>query len=104
MTIRRAASIPKWIEFSRKMMKVNKNLENQKEWLVEALACPVDHPRVIKLLYLNTRTYESYSMWWNGGSLIRQSWTLTRAKSSKVQAMISKLGRDWLHIGRIEHI
>ena len=25
---------------------------------------------MIKLLYLNTRTYESYSMWWNGGSLI----------------------------------
>ena len=43
-------------------MKVNKNLDNLKERLVEALACPVDHLGVIKLLYLNTRTYESYSM------------------------------------------
>ena len=51
-------------------MKVDKNLNNQKERLVEALACPVYHPGVIKLLYLNTRTYESYSMWWNRGLLM----------------------------------
>ena len=51
-------------------MKVEKNKENRLQRLVEALACPVDHPGVIKLLYLNTRTYESYSMWWNGGSLM----------------------------------
>ena len=29
----------------------------------------MDHPRVIKIQYLNMRTHESYSMWWNGGSL-----------------------------------
>ena len=51
-------------------MKVEKNLDNRKERSVEALACSVDHLGVIKLLYLNTRTYESYSMWWNGGSLM----------------------------------
>ena len=51
-------------------MKVDKNLNNRKERSVEALVCPIDHPGAIKLLYLNTRTYESYSMWWNGGSLM----------------------------------
>ena len=29
----------------------------------------MDHLGVIKVQYLNMRTYESYSMWWNGGSL-----------------------------------
>ena len=70
VTIRGAASIPEWIEFVGKMMKVEKTKENQLQLSTEALACPVDHLGVIKLLYLNTRTYESYSMSWNGGSLI----------------------------------
>ena len=60
VTIRGAASISEWIEIAGKTMKVEKNKENGHQRLVEALACPVDHPRVIKLLYLNTRTYESY--------------------------------------------
>ena len=63
-------SIPEWIEFAGKTMKVDKNLDNRKEQSLKALACPVDHLEVIKLLYLNTRTYELYSMWWNGGSLM----------------------------------
>ena len=69
------------------MMKVAKNLENQKERSVKALACPVDHPRVIKLLYLNTRTYESYSIWWNGGSLmnmIAYDRTIVETHKSKI--------------------
>ena len=50
-------------------MKAKDFLENRKELSVEALACLVDHPRVIKLQNLNMRTHESYSVWWNGGSL-----------------------------------
>ena len=70
VTIRGAVSIPEWIEYAGKTMKVEKNKENRLQRSAEVLACPVDHPGVIKLLYLNTRTYESYSMWWNGGSLM----------------------------------
>ena len=70
VTIHGAASIPEWIEFAGKTMKVEKNKENWLQRSAEALACPIDHPGVIKLLYLNTRTYESYSMWWNKGSLM----------------------------------
>ena len=69
VSIRGASFIPEWIEFAGKTMKAKGNLENRKERSIEALACPVDHPGVIKLQYLNMKTYESYSMWWNGGSL-----------------------------------
>ena len=64
-----ASFIPDWIEFAGKTMKAKDSLENRKEHSVEALACPVDHPRVINIQYLNMQTYKSYSLWWNGGSL-----------------------------------
>ena len=67
--IRGASFIPEWIEFAGKTMKAKHSLENRKERSVEALACPMDHPRVIKIQYLNMRTYKSYSLWWNGGSV-----------------------------------
>ena len=62
VTIHSASFISEWIEFVGKTMKAKDSLENSKERLVEALACPVDHRGVIKLQYLNMRTYESYSM------------------------------------------
>ena len=57
-----ASFILEWIEFDGKTMKAKNNLDNRKERSIEALACPVDHPGVIKIQYLNMRTYESYSM------------------------------------------
>ena len=62
VTIRGAASIPEWIEFAGKTMKVEKNKENRLQRSTEALACPVDHPGVIKLLYLNTRMLGAVSV------------------------------------------
>ena len=69
VTIHGALFISNWIEFAGKTMKARNSLENRKEHSIKALACPIDHPRVIKLQYLNMKTYKSYSMWWNGGSL-----------------------------------
>ena len=69
VTTHGASSIPSWIEWAGKTMKANNSLVNRKERSVEALACPVDHPGIIKLQYLHPKTYESYLMWWNGGSL-----------------------------------
>ena len=66
--IRSASFIPDWIKFASKTMKAKDSLENCKERSVEALACSVDHPGVIKIQYLNMQTFESYSLWWNGGS------------------------------------
>ena len=51
--IRGASFIPEWIEFAGKTMKAKDSLENGKERSIEALACPVDHPGVIKIQYLN---------------------------------------------------
>ena len=65
--IRGASFIPDWFEFAGKTMKAKDSLENRKERLVKALACPVDHPGVIKIQYLNMQTFELYSLWWNGG-------------------------------------
>lgn len=67
--IQNASFIPEWIEFAGKTMKAKSNLENREKRSVEALVCPVDHPGIIKLLYLNRNMYESYCLWWNGGSL-----------------------------------
>lgn len=63
------AFIPEYLEFAGKTMKPRNSLENRKERSLEALACPVDHPGVIKVQYLNMNTHESYSLSWNGGSV-----------------------------------
>jgi hypothetical protein len=62
--IHEVEAIPPYIEFTRK-----DNLEHRKSRSTEALACPVDHPGVIKVMYLDRHTYESFILWWNGGSL-----------------------------------
>lgn len=61
--------IPEWLEFAGKSMKVRDPRKNREERSIEALACPVDHPGVIKINYLNVTTLEAYSLWWNGGSV-----------------------------------
>ena len=62
VTICGASFIPEWFEFAGKTLKAKDSLENYKERSIEALACLVDHPRVIKIQYFNMRTYELYSM------------------------------------------
>ena len=49
VTICGASFIPEWIEFASKTMKAKNSLENRKERSIEALACPVDHPGIIKI-------------------------------------------------------
>jgi hypothetical protein len=67
--IHEVEAIPPYIEFARKTMKLKDNLEHHKSRSTEALAFLVDHPGIIKVMYLNRRTYESFTLWWNGGSL-----------------------------------
>lgn len=62
-------TIPPYIEFAWKTMNMKDNLEHRKLRSTEALACPIDHAGVIKVMYLDRRTYESFTLWWNGGSL-----------------------------------
>ena len=105
--IRGASFIPDWIEFAGKTMKAKDSLKNCKERSVEALTCPMDHPGVIKIQYLNMRTYESYSLWWNGGtSGITTSLWLKRIQKKSFFTLdrILNRGNDWWCIGRIELI
>jgi hypothetical protein len=64
--IHEVEAIPPYIEFAGKTMKLKDNLEHRKSRSTEALACPVDHPGVIKVMYLDRRTYKSFTLWWNG--------------------------------------
>jgi hypothetical protein len=61
--IEEVASILKWLEFTSKTMKIDDTYENQKQQLLEALACQMDYLELIKLLYLHPKTCESYSQW-----------------------------------------
>ena len=87
MTIRGALFILEWIEFAGKTMKAKDSLENHKGRSVEALACLVNHLGVIKIQYLNMKTYESYSMWWNGGSL----WNMRNYDKSVAETYPNKI-------------
>jgi hypothetical protein len=42
--------------------------KTHKQLLVEALACLCEHPSVIKFLAIYTKTIETYTLWWNGGT------------------------------------
>ena len=66
--IHEVEAIPPYIEFIRKAMKLKDNLKYCKSRSTEVLACPVDHLGIIKVTYLDRRTYESFTLWWNGGS------------------------------------
>jgi hypothetical protein len=35
---------------------------------MEALTCPCKHPGLIKFLAIHTKTMETYTLWWNGGT------------------------------------
>ena len=56
------------IKFAGKTMKLKDNLEYRKLQSTEALACLVDHLGIIKVMYLDRRTYESFTLWWTSGS------------------------------------
>jgi serine/threonine protein kinase len=67
--IQEVEAIPPYIEFVGKTMKLKDNLEHRKSRSTKALACLVEHPRIIKVMYLDRHTYESFTLWWNGRSL-----------------------------------
>ena len=69
VSIEGVSCIPPNMDFAGKTMKEDSRAKNREKRSIEALACPVDHPGVIKIQYLDRRTYESYTLWWNGGSL-----------------------------------
>jgi prephenate dehydrogenase len=61
-------NIPTVIDFSGKMSKATSEQAKRKECAVVALACPIEHARLIKFWAVNSRTMEAYTLWWDGGS------------------------------------
>jgi hypothetical protein len=76
------SSSPSDIEFARKRLKIGGKKHKRHEMSLEALACLVMHPSIIKIAFLNSRTMEGYTLWWNGGSLQR-FWDKYNNKLSK---------------------
>lgn len=71
--ISKMENIPSYIAFAGKVPKAKSELEKRKERSMEALACPVSHPGIIKFWAVHPHTMEAYTLWWNGGSL-RSFW------------------------------
>ncbi len=69
---------------------------------MEALACPFEHPSVVKFLAIHAKTMEAYTLWWNGKILqkmlgyntkyspIMDNWTLLW------QGGLDMEGQTWL--------
>ncbi len=67
--IQRMDGIPPTIDFAAKQSKAVDEREKRQERSMEALACPISHPGIIKFWAINSITMEAYTLWWNGGSL-----------------------------------
>jgi translation initiation factor 2 beta subunit (eIF-2beta)/eIF-5 len=67
--IHEVEAIPPCLEFAGKTMKLKDNLEHHKSRSTEALACPVDHPGVIKVMSLVEK---------EGINDCRNDWVLSR--------------------------
>jgi hypothetical protein len=56
------------IELAGKTLKMDDKWKICKQRSMEALACPSEHPSVIKSFAIHTKTMEIYTLWWNGGT------------------------------------
>ncbi len=61
--------IPAYIAFAGKVSKAKTKREGRMERSVEALACPLNHPGIIKFFAIHSTSNEAYTLWWNGGHL-----------------------------------
>jgi hypothetical protein len=58
--ISRVASIPTIVDFAGKMSKAVNEVDKQVERAKEAMACPIEHPGLIKFWAINSVTMEAY--------------------------------------------
>jgi serine/threonine protein kinase len=71
--ISRVASIPTFVDFVGKISKAVNEVDKRVERAKEAMACPIEHPGLIKFWAINSVTMEAYTLWWNGRS-VRSLW------------------------------
>jgi hypothetical protein len=73
--ISRVVNISTIDDFVGKVSKATTEEAKQKEWVVEALACPIEHTWLITFWAVNSQTKEAYTLWWNGGS-VKSFWKI----------------------------
>jgi serine/threonine protein kinase len=96
--IPRVASIPTIVDFARKMSKAMKEVDKRLERAKEAMACPIEHPGLIKFWAISSVTIEAYTLWWNGGS-VRSFWrTNSLVKPSEEYKYITRYPDHPMHV------
>jgi hypothetical protein len=60
--ISRVASIPTIVDFAGKMSKAMNEVNKQVERTKEAMACPIEHPGLIKFWAISSVTLEAYTL------------------------------------------
>ena len=63
------AGIPSDCDFAAKKLKAVTPLLQQHAQCIKACVNPIQHPSIIKFWAVHHKTMESYTLWWNGGSL-----------------------------------
>ena len=63
------ARIPIDCDFVAKKSKAATPILQQQAQCMEACVNPIQHPSIIKFWAIHHKTMESYTLWWNGGSL-----------------------------------
>ena len=67
--IAKMVGIPIDCDFTAKKSKVTTPLLQRQAQSMEACVNPIQHPGMIKFWAVHYKTMESYTLWWNGGSL-----------------------------------
>jgi hypothetical protein len=74
------ANISTIVDFAGEMSKAASKEAKQKERLMEAMACSIEHIGLITFWAVNSQIMEAYTLWWNGG--IVRSFCKTYSKVS----------------------
>jgi hypothetical protein len=82
--ISRMANIHSIVDFARLKSKTASKKANQNKRSVKALACPIEHPGVIKFWAINSQRMEAYTLWWNGRS-VKSFWNINSKVSKAIE-------------------
>jgi serine/threonine protein kinase len=82
--ISRMANIHSIVDFARLKSKTASKKANQNKRSVKALACPIEHPGVIKFWTINSQRMEAYTLWWNGRS-VKSFWNINSKVSKAIE-------------------
>ena len=105
--IAKMAGIPTDCDFATKKSKAATPLLQRQAQSMEACVNPIQHPGMIKFWVVHHKTMESYTLWWNGGSLasflhklnskVSEATTLENIKYSRGELLPDELDKVTLY-------